>query len=127
EAAACLRVMVGLADKTRESYAVWRTKLAEVIFAFAAGRLEDAERLAAEAAEAGQQSEHHMAFQSYAAHTLEVRLQQGRAQEFLPTAKIVVEQAPHILAGRCLLMWTLALCGEIEQARGIFEPLAKTG
>ena len=101
---------------------VWRA-----MRALLAGRLEDAERLAAEALALGAAAETVTAPQYYAIQLLAIRREQARMAELEAPARQLVASNPHRVAWRAALAALLAETGHPEQARAELRALAQRG
>jgi DNA-binding SARP family transcriptional activator/tetratricopeptide (TPR) repeat protein len=115
------------AERLRQPLYLWNAAIWRAMQELLAGRLEAAERLAAEALTAGYQPESAIAPQYYAAQLLAIRREQGRIGELEDAARTLVSENPHRPAWRAAVATMLWDTGRHEEARGEFEALSQAG
>jgi hypothetical protein len=115
------------ADQLRQPLYLWQAVVWRAMQALLAGRLEQAEELAAEALAAGGPAEGVTAAQYYAIQLLAVRREQARIGELEPAARQMVASNPGRPAWRAALATTLSEGGRLDDARVEFEYLAANG
>jgi len=111
----------GRAAELRLPWYEWYATRFACLVAQVEGRLDDAERLAAEALAAGQRAGHPDATLSFASQMLGVRLAQDRIAETEGTLEISVAQYPDVLLWRRLLARVRVAQGREAEAAGEIE------
>jgi class 3 adenylate cyclase len=91
------------------------------------GRFDDAEKLALEALNLGQNRRDGLAPQAFAAQMTVIRREQGRIGEIEPIIHGIVTQFPNLILARCGLAFCYSEGGRYEDARFEFERLAASG
>jgi tetratricopeptide (TPR) repeat protein len=94
------------------------------MLAQAAGRLEEAAALAAQALEHGRHAQEPDAVVAFGIQLAQIRIEQGRPQEVLAGARASAEYAPAMPVWRCCLALLHAQLGDLQAARDQFEGLA---
>jgi tetratricopeptide (TPR) repeat protein len=115
------------ASRLRQPVFVWQALVWRVMRAMLAGRLSEAEALAADAYKTGGSADSIAAAQYYAIHMLGIRREQDSEGELELEARAVVEANPHRPAWRIGLAELLLRAGREEEARECFEVVAATG
>jgi tetratricopeptide (TPR) repeat protein len=113
------------AQRLRQPLYVWNAIVWRAMRALLAGRLELAERLAADAVEAGASAESVTAPQYYAIQLLAVRREQDRLAELEPAARQFVEAHPDRPAWRATLAMLLCETGQVQAAAELADGLAE--
>jgi tetratricopeptide (TPR) repeat protein len=113
------------ADLLRQPLFLWQAAVWRAMRALLAGELERADRLAAEALEAGSKGEAVTAPQYYAIQLLALRREQGRISELEAPAREMIRRSAAIAAWPAALATLLWETGRIDEARALFEDVAK--
>lgn len=124
EVAAEFERLAPLADELRHPYERWVFAAWDATHAILEGRIDEAERLALRALEIGRSAENQNALHQFGGHLFDVRREQGRLQELVPTFGSLVEQFPAIQVWRCARAMMHAELGNIEAAREDYEHVA---
>jgi DNA-binding SARP family transcriptional activator/tetratricopeptide (TPR) repeat protein len=112
------------AERLRQPLYLWNASVWRAMRALLAGRLEHAERLAAEALALGAPGETVTAQQYYAAQLLAIRREQGRMAELEQPARELVRTNPQRAAWRAGLATLLCELDRTEEARAELDALA---
>lgn len=115
------------ASKTRVSYHLWFTAVAEAMQLLLWGRFEEAGKRALEALTVGQEARHQNALQFYGAQFSLQRRELGQAEGLIEGATAFVEQQPGIPAWRCARTFYLSDYGRADEARIELDELAADG
>jgi tetratricopeptide (TPR) repeat protein len=113
-----------LAQRLKQPFYLWVATMMRAMLAQAAGRLEQAVALAAQALEHGRHAQEPDAVVTFGIQLAQIRIEQGRPQEVLPSARASAEHAPAMPVWRCCLALLHAQLGDLEAARDEFEGLA---
>jgi len=119
-----LEIYARMADELRMPEHSWHTDALRGMRALLDGRIDDAERLAAEARQAGERAEQPLAQQFYGIQMTQIRSMQGRAGELVPAVRELAERFPGIPAWRSGLITLAARSGDHELARREIERFA---
>ena len=106
-----------LAERLGESTARWLNTLVRGVLAVIAGRLAEAERLAAQAGQLAYESNQPDAISFQAALLGSIRWEQGRAGELIPLAELLSEEDTKLPAMRVLYAVAQLQAGDREEAR----------
>ena len=115
------------AERLRQPLYVWNAAVWRAMRALLEGRLEQADRLAAEALAIGSHAETVTAPQYYAIQLLGIRQEQGRMGELEVPARELVASNPHRPAWRAALAALLADGDRSEEAQREVDALAAQG
>ncbi len=109
------------AERLRQPLYLWNAAVWRAMRALLEGRLDDADRLAAEAFAVGSHGETVTAPQYYAIQLLAIRREQDRMAELEPAARELLATNPHRPAWRAALLTLHWELGQRERAREEFE------
>ena len=112
------------AERLRQPLYLWNAAVWRAMRALLDGKLERADRLAAEALAIGSHAETVTAPQYYAIQLLGIRQEQGRMGELEAPARELVASNPHRPAWRAALAALLAEEGRVEEAQREVDALA---
>ena len=112
------------AERLRQPLYLWNAAVWRAMRALLAGRLVQADELAAEALATGSHGETVTAPQYYAIQLLAIRREQARMAELEQPAREMVSAAPSIAAWRAALATLLSDIGRTDEAREEFEAIA---
>ena len=112
------------AEHLRQALYIWNAIVWRAMRALLAGKLEEADELAAEALAAGAPAESVTAPQYYAIQLLAIRREQGRLAELEDAARQMVASNPARPAWRAALSMVLCETGKDAEARAELELLA---
>jgi class 3 adenylate cyclase/tetratricopeptide (TPR) repeat protein len=98
----------------------WSLRQAECMRMLLHGELADCELATAAALELGTRAGFVGAGATYAAHMLNIRIQQGRVDEFIDLFEPIVAENPNIAVLRSALMMTYCESGRLDDARELF-------
>jgi class 3 adenylate cyclase/tetratricopeptide (TPR) repeat protein len=116
-----------VARELRHPEAIRLASLWEVVEASVAGRLEDADRLAAEGFARLQEMGHPQAQLVLVGQTFAWRWLQGRADEYLPIFEGLRQAEPGSLPWSSSVAWIAAETGDLESARRVLDSITPTG
>ena len=112
------------AERLRQPLYLWQAAVWRAMRALLAGRLEEADRLAARALAIGARSESVTAGQWYAIQLIAIRRDQGRMGELEEGVRQVTEQYPSLRGYRTALALLLAETGRPDEARAELDSVA---
>jgi DNA-binding SARP family transcriptional activator len=112
------------AERLRQPLYLWQAAVWRGMRALLAGRLEEADALAARALAIGARAEAVTAAQYYAVQLIAIRRDQGRMAELESAVREVIEQYPNRLGYRAALALLLSETGRPEEARTEISSLA---
>jgi DNA-binding SARP family transcriptional activator len=115
------------AERLRQPLYRWNAAVWRAMRALLAGRLEEADRLAAEALATGSHDETVTAPQYYAGQVLTIRREQGRMAELEEAARTMVASNPSRPTWRIALAALLVETGRAEEGRDEFDTIAAQG
>ncbi|HZU71789.1 MAG TPA: BTAD domain-containing putative transcriptional regulator [Acidimicrobiales bacterium] len=121
------RLLEALVAELRQPRYLWQVAVYRAMRALLAGRLEEAEHLAAEALETGQRSQADNALNAYAAQLFVLRLHQGRLAELEPALWDYAAASPFVPAWRAALALALAHSGRHEASAAMVAELGRDG
>ncbi|MEX2247272.1 MAG: AAA family ATPase [Dehalococcoidia bacterium] len=124
EVAAGFKRLAPLADELRHPYERWVFASWDATQAILEGRIEEAEQLALRALEIGRSDQNENALHQFGGHIFEIRREQGRLQELLPTVGALVDQLPTVQVWRCARAMMHTELGNEEAARNDYEHVA---
>jgi DNA-binding SARP family transcriptional activator len=113
------------AERLRQPLYLWNAAVWRAMRALLAGRLQDADTLAAEAVATGSHGETVTAPQYYAIQLLAIRQEQGRMDELEQPAREMVKANPYRPAWRAALAALLAEAGRADEAQREFDVVAE--
>jgi predicted ATPase/class 3 adenylate cyclase len=113
-----------LAEELRIPLNLWYRGTFRAMQALVAGRMQEAEIQAAQAFQTGRTAQPDNAAIMFAAQTMAIRREQGRASEIIGAIRAAVAQFPLIPAYRAALALNLVESGEIDEAKREFENVA---
>src|SRR5439155_13921915 len=116
-----------LADELRQPYYRWQTAWFRGARALMDGRIDDAEALAVEAVQLGQEAEDPDALLIFGVQLSYVRREQGRLEELLSAVASFVDMYPALPAWRAALAVCHAELGHADEARQQYELLTAPG
>lgn len=116
-----------LAGELRQPFHQWNAAMWVAMGALLEGRLDEAERLIAEALRVGREAGSPNALMYYGAQMFVLRREQGRLAEMLPTVQSIVAGFPALPVWRCALASIFADLAQEEDVRREFELLAADG
>lgn len=111
-----LDTMGRLAEQIRQPHPLWRFKILQVAWARVEGRLDDADRLNAEALELRGGAADHTAAGVFLALSLLIRREQSRVSEIAPLWMAAARRSPYFHLAQCVAAWAHAECGELAEA-----------
>ena len=124
EVAAEFKRLAPLADELRHPYERWVFAAWDATHAILEGRIEEAEQLAMRALEIGRSDENQNAVHQFGGHISEIRREQGRLEELLPTMGALVDQFPTVQTWRCGRAMMHTELGHAAAARSDYEHVA---
>ena len=116
-----------LADELRDPLHLWYTPLYQACRAMLEGRMDDAERLAAEAFATGRGVQAQNAAQLYAVQLFALRMMQGRLGEVEQSLEEFARRYPAAPVWRAAAAYASAVIGRTDHARRAFEALCAGG
>lgn len=112
-------------EALRRPFPRWAVIHHRAMHALVDGRFADAERLAVEALELGQETQNPNAVMQFGAQLFELRYEQGRLEEILESLERFAEEYPAFPGWRCAVAWACAQTGREAQARRLLAELAR--
>ena len=122
-----LEVEIELADELRQPYPRWLTLVHETLRMFLRGRIDEADRLGAEAFQLGQDSVQPDAFAIYAGNLFSVWAAQGRAGELVAVLEEASAANPGILGLRAALASACCAANRRSEAEAILTDAHQAG
>lgn len=127
ESEAAITIQSELSAELKQPFMRWSGLIWSVCRHAMRGELEEAERLASESFELGQQVIGQAALAIYGVQLVALRWPQGRLAELEPIVRAQLEAYPMIPAWRCTLAYMYTESDRPDEAREQFERMAETG